>query len=102
MNVPLLGFDNPQFHTGRNTSVRRGARWHGVTQVCIALGEGRQLGPLPLHTELRSFDALEEADLCDEHDPACRSPAGLLAVMQRLYPGFRHDELVTLVHFQVE
>lgn len=102
MTIPLLGFDNPQFHTGRNTSVRRGARWHGVTQACIALGEGRQLGPLPLQTELRSFDALEEVDLCDEHDPACRSPAGLLVVMQRLYPGFRSDELVTLVHFRLE
>ena len=39
MTVPLLGFDNPQFHTGRNTSVRRGARWHGVAQACIELGE---------------------------------------------------------------
>ena len=102
MTVPLLGFDNPQFHTGRNTSVRQGARWHGVALACIELAEGRQLGPLSLQTELRAFDALDEADLRDEHDPGCRTPAGLLAVMQRLYPGFRSDELVTLVHFRVE
>ena len=102
MTVPLLGFDNPQFHTGRNTSVRRGARWHGVALACIELGEGRQIGPLSLQTELRAFDALDEADLRDEHDPGCRTPAGLLAVMQRLYPGFLDDELVTLGHFWVE
>ncbi|WP_293716726.1 MULTISPECIES: hypothetical protein [unclassified Stenotrophomonas] len=102
MTAPLLGFDNPRFHTGRNTSVRRGARWHGVAQACIELADGRQLGPLALQTELRGFEALEEADLRDEHDPACRTPAGLLQVMQQLYPGFRSDELVTLVHFWME
>ena len=102
MTTPLLGFDTPRFHTGRNTSVRRGARWHGVETACIDLGDGRHSAPLPLQTELRSFAALEEADLRDEHDPGCRTPAGLLAVMQRLYPGFRSDELVTLVHFRME
>ncbi|WP_313319235.1 hypothetical protein [Stenotrophomonas sp.] len=102
MTVPLLGFDNPQFHTGRNTSVRRGARWYGVAEAFIALGNDRQLGPLALQTELRSFDALQDADLGDEHDPECRTRAGLLRTMQRLYPGFRSDELVTLVHFRME
>jgi hypothetical protein len=97
---PLLGFSNPKFHTGRNTSVRRGDRWHGVAQARIEQGAGRHTGPLPLHTELRRFDMLTAADLRDEHDPACRTPEGLLAVMQRLYPGFQADETVTLVHFQ--
>ncbi|MNN55224.1 hypothetical protein D3C81_1700860 [compost metagenome] len=97
---PLLGFANPQFHTGRNTSVRRGDRWHGVAQARIEQDAGRHSGPLPLLTELRRFNTLTAADLSDEHDPACRTPEGLLAVMQRLYPGFQADEIVTLVHFQ--
>lgn len=97
--APLLGFSTPQFHTGRNTSVRRGARWHGVRAARIELGAGRHSAPLPLRTELRRFDTLTAADLRDEHDPACRTPQGLLAVMQGLYPGFQPDETVTLVHF---
>lgn len=97
---PLLRFTHPLFHTGRNTSVRRGDRWHGVAQAHIEQGSGRHSGPLPLHTELRRFDTLTAADLRDEHDPACRTPEGLLAVMQQLYPGFQADETVTLVHFQ--
>ncbi|WP_449465660.1 hypothetical protein [Stenotrophomonas humi] len=99
-SLPLLGFANPQFHTGRNTSVRRGDRWHGIAQVRIEQGAGRHSAPLPLLTELRRFDTLTTADLHDEHDPACRTPEGLLTVMRQLYPEFQADEIVTLVHFQ--
>ncbi len=97
--LPLLGFANPQFHTGRNTSVRRGNRWHGVPQARIEQAAGVHSQPLALHTELRRFDTLTSVDLRDEHDPRCRTPEGLLAVMQQLYPGFQRDEAVTLVHF---
>ena len=52
-------------------------------------------------TQIEDFGrVLTAADLADEHDPACRTPPGLLAVMQQLYPGFEQDETVTLVHFQ--
>lgn len=98
--VPLLGFATPLFHTGRNTSVRRGQRWHGAPRACIEYAPGQLSAPLELRTELRRFDTLTAADLADEHDPACRTPPGLLAVMQQLYPGFEQDETVTLVHFQ--
>lgn len=97
--APLLGFVLPQFHTGRNTSVRRGSRWHGVARARIELGDGHHSAALPLHTELRCFDTLTANDLRDEHDPACRTPEGLAVVMRRLYPGFTQDETVTLVHF---
>ncbi|MGH8055515.1 MAG: hypothetical protein ACREP4_16515 [Stenotrophomonas sp.] len=99
-SLPLLGFANPLFHTGRNTSVRRGERWHGIALARIELGGGRVSEPLTLQTERRRFDTLIAAELRDEHDPACRTPEGLLAVMQQLYPGFHPDETVTLVHFQ--
>lgn len=99
VSPPVLGFSNPCFHTGRNTSVRRGDRWHGVPLACIALPDDGASSPCPLQTELRRFDSLTDADLRDEHDPACRTPAGLLKVLQQIYPGFQPDEEVTLVHF---
>lgn len=100
--IPLLGFALPRFHAGRNTSVRRGGRWHGVQVARVQLGHDRHSVPLALQTEQRRFDTLTAHDLRDEHDPRCRTPDGLLAVMQQLYPGFQADETVTLVHFRLD
>ena len=96
---PVLEFRTPLFHTGRNSSVRRGDRWHGVTQASIRLPDGGLSPPLPLQTELRHFKSLEGSDLRCEHDPSCRTVAGLLAELQRIYPGFTAEEEVTLLHF---
>ena len=100
--LPELGFARPCFHPGRNTSVRRGERWHGVAAASVHVVAEQPPRTVALHTELRRFAELTDADLRDEHDPACRSPAGLLAVMQALYPGFAPDEVVTLVHFWLD
>ena len=97
--VPVLGLAHPVLHPGRNLSVRRGSRWLGVPSARIPLPGGGLSGPLPLDTRLMAFDRLTEADLADEHDPACRTPAGLLAVLQRHYPGFEVHEPVTLCTF---
>lgn len=96
---PLLEFRNPRFHPGLNTSVRRGPRWHGVAEARIPLPDGRLSPPLPLRTELRRFDTLNDADLAAEHDPDCRTRVSLLLELQRIYPGFTAEEEVTLVHF---
>ena len=96
--LPPLGFQNACFHAGRNTSVRRGTRWHGVPAATVCLPGGHTCA-LALATQLRVFAALTAADLADEHDPRCRTPAGLLAVLQQIYPGFCPEETVTLVHF---
>ena len=97
--VPVLGFANPRFHAGVNLSVRRGTGWLGVPRVRIELGGGRLSAPLALATTALRFDQLRDADLADEHDPACRSVAGLLAVMRRCYPGFAPAHTVTLCRF---
>ena len=99
--IPVLGFANPHFLPGRNTSIRRGTRWLGVTQVRIALGNGQVSAPLLLHTRACRFDSLGDDELAFEHDPACRSVAGLLVVMQSLYPGFTASEIITICDFRL-
>jgi hypothetical protein len=101
-DIPLLGFAQPRFHAGRNTSVRRGERWQGVSVARLQLGRYCWSAPLALQTERRCFNTLTAYDLRDEHDLRCRTPDGLLAVMQQLYPGFQVEEIVTLVHFQLD
>ena len=100
-DLPELHFAQPHFHIGRNTSVRRGTRWHGVAEAWLQLPSTSQARRVRLRTELRPFCELTEAELACEHDPRCRTPAGLLAVMQQLYPGFSAAETVTLVHFEL-
>ncbi len=100
--LPILEFQRPCFLAGRNTSVRRGRRWLGVAVARIRLGDGSLSAPCALRTECRPFARLTDADLRDEHDPDCRCVAGLLVVLQSLYPGFSADEDVTLVHFSLD
>ena len=100
--LPILEFQRPCFLAGRNTSVRRGRRWHGVAMARIRLADGNLSPPRALQTECRPFASLTDADLRDEHDTGCRTVAGLLAVLQALYPGFSAGEDVTLVHFTLE
>ena len=97
--VPLLGFADPVFLPGKNTSVRRGQRWHDVPRVRLELAPGRFSAPVALQTRCCRFDQLQAADLACEHDPTCRSVAGLLAVMQRHYPGFSPTEVITVCDF---
>ncbi|HRN60852.1 MAG TPA: hypothetical protein PLF73_00115 [Luteimonas sp.] len=98
-DLPILEFANPVFLPGRNTTVRRGTRWHGVTVARLRLGDGSLSPPVALDTELRSFRDLDEDALRFEHDPDCRTPHGLLAQLRIHYPGFGEDETVTLCHF---
>lgn len=99
---PVLTFVLPVFHRGRNTTVRRGHKWHTVAEARLQLGEGSLSLPVELHTELKQFSALTEADLPFEHDPACRTVDGLLLVLQQIYPGFDAEEEVTLCHFDFD
>ena len=96
---PMLSFRVPAFNRGRNTTVRHGRKWHGVTHARLQLGDGSLSPPLELHTELKRFSTITEADIRFEHDPACRTVGGLLRVLQSLYPGFSAEEEVTLCHF---
>jgi hypothetical protein len=99
--LPILEFANARFHAGRNTTVRSGSRWHGVPLARLRLDEGSLSPPVALSTELRAFRDLDAAALRDEHDAGCRTPEGLLAELQRHYPGFDGTGMVTLCHFEL-
>lgn len=99
-DLPVLYFNAPLFNRGRNTTVRRGRKWHGVAQARLQLGDGSLSPPVRLQTELKRFSAITDADLRFEHDPDCRRAGGLLLVLQRVYPGFSAEEEVTLCHFR--
>lgn len=99
---PVLLFSLPLFNRGRNTTVRRGRKWHAVAEARLRLGDGSLSPPVRLQTELKPFPALVDADLRFEHDPSCRTVGGLLSVLQQLYPGFSAEEEVTLCHFDFD
>lgn len=99
---PILFFSLPLFNRGRNTTVRRGRKWHAVAAARLRLGDGSLSPPVRLQTELKQFPVLTETDLRFEHDPACRTVDGLLRVLQRIYPGFDAEEEVTLCHFDFD
>lgn len=97
--LPVLEFANATFLEGRNTTVRRGTRWHGVPAARLRLEDGSLSPPVALETELRVFRDIDEDALRFEHDPDCRTLQGLLAQLRIHYPGFGEDETVTLCHF---
>jgi hypothetical protein len=96
---PILEFSNPVFQPGRNTTVRRGRKWHSVPAARLRLADGSLSPPVSLQTHIKRFDHLCAADIAFEHDPPCRTVAGLLAELRRCYPGFAEHEEVTLCHF---
>ena len=97
--LPVLEFAHAVFLDGRNTTVRLGIRWLGVPAARLRLADG-SLSPLvTLETGQRVFRDLDEAALRFEHDPDCRTPAGLFARLSIHYPDFSEDEVVTLCHF---
>jgi len=93
----ILEFQNPVFHPGWNTTVRRGSKW---SKERLA---GVQVGSSCVVVELKSvqyhFHQLRDHMLRHEHDPSCRTVEGLFTEMCRIYPGFQRNEEVTLVDF---
>ena len=96
--LPVLEFANATFLEGRNTTVRRGTRWHGVPAARLRLEDGSLSPPVALETELRVFRDIDEDALRFEHDPDCRTLQGLLAQLRIHYPGIGEDEPVPLCH----
>ncbi|MGY1520290.1 MULTISPECIES: hypothetical protein [unclassified Luteimonas] len=100
--MPILEFANASFLEGRNTTVRRGARWYGVPAARLRLKDGSLSPPVALETELRVLRDIDEDALRFEHDPACRTPQGLFAELGLHYRRISEDETMTLCHFRRE
>ena len=88
-----LLFTNPVFHSGTNLTVRHGRKWHLEPRALI-LGKVYEL-----ETKLKIFFEITDADLEQEHDPACRTVDGLFKVLSEVYPGFSRNAEVTFVTF---
>lgn len=97
--VHKLEFSNPVFHAGTNLTVRRGTKWHGREWAALRVGEASLT--VRLSTMTHKLVWLDDHWLRDEHDPACRTVSGLVAEMERVYPGFDPYEDVTLVRFDL-
>lgn len=91
-----LLFSNPVFHPGRNITCRRGIKWALETDAVI---DG--VGSVKLTPRVMRFADVTDSDVEFEHDPACRTADGLRRELERVYPGFRTTEIVTLVEFVV-
>lgn len=94
-----LKFCNPVFHAGVNLTVRRGRKWASQDIAVIDINGFQAV--VKISSVTWSFSFLSDENLRDEHDPACRTVAGLLEEMKRVYPGFRPSEEITLVRFQL-
>lgn len=100
-DLPQLLFANPIFNDGINLSIRRGDKWFGVKDAALWDLKGNTYGRVNLFTTKQSFALLsgDPEDLEYEHDPNCRTYAGLLKDMKEVYDGFDPTEVVTLVWF---
>lgn len=94
-----LLFKNEVFNEGRNVTVRRGIKWSLEDEAYIPALDV----DVDIRTSVMRFKDIQinTAVIHDEHDPECRDYYGLLEVMQRTYPGFIPDEIVTVVEFFV-
>lgn len=100
-NAPALKFENPVFNEGTNVSVRRGVKWdYAPRTVALADLDGNILGWVEIQTKVMRFCDLLGTDIVNEHDPDCRTLGGLSRSMQKVYPGFRSQEVVTVVSFE--
>ena len=85
-----LQFHNPVFKDGMNVTVRKGDKWtHQVlpgSTVVLKKTDGDDLGEAyiagVMYLPLR---LIPPAVLKLEHDPKCRNPKGLLAVLRSVY-----------------
>lgn len=102
-----LLFNNLTFKNGINLTVRRGVKWDLMRGRDVQIGE---TGKTKLSGKARILDTkvlpanmiLETEDqLHLEYDSSCRTKEGLLDELERVYPGFRSCEIVTLVYFEI-
>lgn len=97
-----MKFENPVCRWGENVTVRLGTKWatRGCGPVEVATVGGDRVADAKItRCTIKCFKDIEPAEIANEHDPACRTVDGLLAVMRGVYPGFGCEDTVTLVAF---
>lgn len=103
-----LDFLTPVFHSGANLTVRNGLKWADVQpgqnldvyQTGAPATEPELLATV-ISAEVKTRDSLTDADLTNEHDPSCRTVAGLNAAMEAAY-GPNWGPCIVLLTFDVQ
>jgi len=103
---PRLLFKNPVFESGVNVTVRYGTKWsvqappESIVEVWETNG-GYLFDAFIVDTELHRVCDIPEDLLHQEHDPACRTHEGLLAVLRKVYGSKINSRVwVTVVAFE--
>jgi hypothetical protein len=98
-----LLFSEAVFQPGKNVTVRRGVKWDLENHKTVGIASTDEPSNILYYTAIKTkvivFKGLEKPDLYVEHDPKCRSYYGLLQEMERVYPGFSENEVVTVIEF---
>lgn len=101
MITTSLRFKNPPVDHGHYVTIRRGYL-HPLARFLILNAAGEYIASAALETCFTTqFNAIRPEVLNSEHDPACRTIAGLFAKLRTYYPGFTPDEKVTVIRFSV-
>lgn len=100
-----LLFQNPIFHEGLNVTVRDGHKWENkyddeVVEVQLEDTQGKVYGTAKLVGAVScKFYDVKDTWLQLEHDPDCKTLAGLFKAMQSAYPDFEMNDPVTVLFF---
>lgn len=100
-----IEFNNMRFHCGLNLTVRNGDKWAGtlpgtVLDIHETGNPDTATTATVMYAVLRRFNTLTDADLEHEHDPACRTVAGLRDALNRAYGVCQWGPTVTLLFFK--
>jgi hypothetical protein len=101
-----LYFNKFVFYEGENLTVRRGIKWAGSDGSKVIVASTDESAHKPQIAEITRTIVIPFTGICDkwlllEHDPKCRDWDALFEEMQRIYPDFNPDEVVTLVFFRL-
>jgi len=99
-----LKFKNPVFHSGENTTVRRGTEWSGYKGPIWIVDSNKEDNPVisqgeVTETFVKRFCDLTRKDIENSHDPRLRQFPALIKVLESCYPKFSQTEIFTVVRF---
>lgn len=115
-----LLFENPVFHTGINSTVRRGIKWASfvgqrvyihpaLPSTSLIRVDGISYNklyagcPIILKAVIKRFKDITFEDIQTEHNPECVTKEGLIKAMIRIYGNkFSENDICTILYFEVE
>jgi len=100
-----LLFSNPVFHDGINVTVRNGYKWaDALGEIVDVMNTDGVSAPEMAHVLgvlTTQLDKIPESILEHEHDPSCRTLAGIAKEMRKVYGNqIQDNEPVTVLFFE--